>query len=408
MERITKTRVAVTGIGLMTGLGLDAESTWFGLLAGASPIKRFSLFDPTGLPCTFGVELPEGAEALFAERIKKRQRDQMTRGTMIAVAAADQAIADSGLDLGTVSRERLGVVVGATGTGYAPRTAETDQHRILKNMASAPAAWIGLRHKAEGPTFVVSTACSSGAYAMHAGFSLIASGACDVVISGAADSACNYLDVEGFSSIMALASDTADIASASRPFDKERNGFVLAEGGGMLVLESIAHANARSARVYAELSLPGLGSEGYNIISPRPGGAGIALSIRRALDNAGLAPEDIDYINAHGTSTPQNDLCETLAIKDVFGARAKSIPVSSTKSLTGHCLSAAAGVEAAISCLALDRGIIPPTWHLDHPDPELDLDYVPNAPREAALHRVMSNSFGFGGHNAALVFSRPK
>jgi 3-oxoacyl-[acyl-carrier-protein] synthase II len=408
MDETTKARVAVTGVGLLTGLGLDAETTWRGLLAGRSPIKRFSLFDPAGLACPFGVELPAGADALFAERIKKRQRDQMTRGTMLAVVAADQALEAAGLDLSAISRERVAVVVGATGTGYAPRDGGPDQHRILRNMASAPAAWIGLRHKIEGPAFVVSTACSSGAYAMHAAFSLIASGACDVVVSGAADSACNYLDVEGFTALMALATDEAEMETASRPFDKERNGFVLAEGAGILVLESIAHARGRGARALAELSRPGLCSEAYNIISPRPGGAGIALAIRRALANAGLAPDDIDYVNAHGTSTPLNDLCETQAIKEVFGARAKGLPVSSTKSLTGHCLSAAAGVEAAISCLALDRGVIPPTWHLRTPDPELDLDYVPNAPREAELRHVMSSSFGFGGHNGVIVLSRPR
>jgi 3-oxoacyl-[acyl-carrier-protein] synthase II len=405
-ERSSK-RVAVTGLGLMTGLGLDAETTWAGLLAGRSPVKRFSLFDPAGLPCPYGVELPPGADALFAEKIKKRQRDQMTRGTMIAIAAADQALADSGLDLETVPRDRLGVVLGATGTGYSPRTQETDPHRILRNMASAPAAWIGLRHKAEGPAFVVSTACSSGSYAMHAAFSLIASGACDVVISGAADSACNFLDAEGFASLMALATDIEDIATSSRPFDATRNGFVLAEGGGILVLESLDHARRRGARVYAELSLPGLCSEAYNIVSPRPGGGGIARALRAALAGAGLGPEDIDYINAHGTSTPLNDLCETQAIKEVFGDRARSVPVSSTKALTGHCLSAAAGVEAAITCLAVAKGVIPPTWHLTNPDPELDLDYVPNAPRAAEIRHALSNSFGFGGHNAVLVLSRP-
>ena len=188
-------RVAVTGIGLLTGLGLDADSTWKGLLAGISPVKRFTLFDPEGLTCPFGVELPEGAAELFAAKIKKRHRDQMTRGTMIALVAADQAMEDAGLAVGDVPPDRLGVVVGGTGTGYAPRTNEPDPHRILRNMGNAPASWIGLRHKAEGPVFLVSTACSSGAYAMHAAHSLIISGACDVVVTGAADSACNYLDV---------------------------------------------------------------------------------------------------------------------------------------------------------------------------------------------------------------------
>jgi len=400
-------RVAVTGLGLLTGLGLDAESTWRGLLAGKSPVKRFTLFDPEGLACPFGVELPAGAEALFAAKIKKRHRDQMTRGTMIALAAADQAMADAGLGPGDVPPDRLGVVVGGTGTGYAPRSPEPDPHRILRNMGNAPASWIGLRLKAEGPVFLVSTACSSGAYAMHAAHALLASGQCDVVVTGAADSACNYLDVEGFAAIMALSTDVEGMATASRPFDRKRNGFVLAEGGGMLVLESQEHARRRGARIRAELSRPGLTSEAYNIVSPRPDGASIARAMRLAIENAGLGPGDIDYINAHGTSTPLNDLCETQAIKAVFGERAHGIPISSTKSITGHCVSAAAGVEAVIACLALERGVIPPTWNLTEPDPELDLDYVPNAPREHPMRHVMSNSFGFGGHNAALVLSRP-
>jgi 3-oxoacyl-[acyl-carrier-protein] synthase II len=195
--------------------------------------------------------------------------------------------------------------------------------------------------------------------------------------------------------------------TASRPFDRNRSGFVLAEGGGVMVLESLDHARRRGARIRAELSPPGLTSEAYNIVSPRPEGACIARAMRLAIENAGLAPNDIDYINAHGTSTPLNDLCETQAIKAVFGGRAHEIPISSTKSITGHCVSAAAGVEAVIACLALERGVIPPTWNLSDPDPELDLDYVPNAPRERALRNAMSNSFGFGGHNAAIVLSRP-
>jgi 3-oxoacyl-[acyl-carrier-protein] synthase II len=399
-------RVAVTGVGLLTGLGLDAESTWRGLLAGVSPVRRFTLFDPEGLACPFGVELPAGAGELLASKIKKRHRDQMTRGTMIAVVAADQAMADAGLAVGDVPPDRLGVALGGTGTGYAPRSAEPDPHRILRNMGNAPASWIGLRHKAEGPVLLVSTACSSGAYALHAAHHLIASGQCDVVVSGAADSSCNYLDVEGFAAIMALSTDAASMQTASRPFDRNRGGFVLAEGGGVLVLEALDYARRRGARIRAELSPPGLTSEAYNIVSPRPGGELIARAMRLAIGNAGLAPEDIDYINAHGTSTPLNDLCETQAIKAVFGERARRVPISSTKSITGHCVSAAAGVEAAIACLALERGVIPPTWNLRDPDPELDLDYVPDAPRAAALRHVMSNSFGFGGHNSAIVLSR--
>jgi 3-oxoacyl-[acyl-carrier-protein] synthase II len=400
-------RVAITGLGLMTGLGLDLASSWEGLLAGKCPARRFTLFDPAGLPTPFGVELPDGADALFARHVSPRHRRQMTRGTMIAMVASQMALDDAGVEAEGLDRARVGVVVGATGTGYAPRADALDEHRILRNMASAPAAWIGLRGRFEGPSLVVSTACSSGAYALHVAHGLIASGRCDVVVSGAADSSISYLDVRGFSSLMALSEDAARAGAASRPFDRERGGFVLGEGAGMLVLESPGHARRRGARVYAEMPPPGLSTDTYNILSPGPDGASMARAMDLALAAAGIAAGDVGYVNAHGTSTRLNDLYETLAIKKVFGERTR-VPVSSTKSMTGHCLSAAAGIEAVISCLALHHGRIPPTANLAVPDPELGLDFVPNVARRADLAHVMSNSFAFGGHNGVCVFSRPE
>ncbi len=400
-------RVAVTGLGLMTGLGLDVASTWRGLMAGRRTGARFRLFPPEGLKTTFGVELPDGADDLFAQLIKPRSRTQMTRGTRIAVATAHQALADAGLDPAGgdgIDRERVGVVCGGTGTGYAPGP-DPDDHRILRNMASAPAAWISLREKLLGPSLVVSTACSSGAYALHAAHGLIARGECDLVVAGAADSSVNFLDVRGFGALLALAEDGDDPASASRPFDRRRSGFVLGEGGGMLVLEAEESARRRGARMYAMLHSPGLSSEGYNILSPEPDGRGMARTIRRALERAGLAPEAIDYVNAHGTSTPLNDRYETQALKDVFGAHAAALAVSSTKGATGHCLSAAAGVEAVIAVKALALQIVPPTLNLTDPDPELDLDYVPQGPRPRALRHVLSSSFAFGGQNGVCIFS---
>lgn len=401
-----KERVAITGLGLMTGLGLDLETSWQGLIQGTSPIKRLTLFDPAGLPCTFGVELPAGADDIFAAQIKKRKRSQMTRGTMMAVVTARAAIADSGLLDGEVDRGRIGVVLGATGTGYAPRSHDqTDPHRILRNMASAPAAWVSLQEKFQGPSFVVSTACSSGAIALHAAYWLVVSGQCDAVIAGAADSALNYLDVEGFCSLYALSTAEEEMSTASRPFDRTRSGFVMGEGGGILVVESRTHARKRGARFYAEMSCPALTSDGYNIVSPEPEGRSVARAMELAIQNAELTVNDIDYINAHGTSTPHNDRIETLAIKSVFGESAVHIPISSTKSMTGHCLSAAAGVEAVICCKAMVEGLIPPTANLLCPDPELDLDYVPLTARPKELSHVMTNSFGFGGHNGVIVFS---
>jgi 3-oxoacyl-[acyl-carrier-protein] synthase II len=327
---------------------------------------------------------------------------------MIAAVTARMALADAGVETEGLDRARVGVVVGATGTGYAPRTDALDEHRILRNMASAPAAWIGLQGRFEGPTLVVSTACSSGAYALHVAHGLIAGGQCDVVVSGAADSSITFLDVRGFSSLMALSEDAERPAAASRPFDRDRAGFVLGEGGGMLVLESMDRARRRGARVYATMPPPGLSTDTYNMLSPGPDGASMARAMERALRSAGIAAADIDYVNAHGTSTRLNDLYETLAIKKVFGERAARVPVSSTKSMTGHCLSAAAGVEAVVCCLAIHHGRIPPTANLDAPDPELGLDFVPKTARPADLRHVMSNSFAFGGHNGVCVFSRPE
>ena len=398
-------RVAVTGLGLMTGLGLDLESTWQGLISAKRVARQFTLFDPDGLSTTFGVELPSEAEELFQAHIQTRKRKQMTRANMIAVYTTKMAIEDSGLDMEVIDRERIGMVYGATGTGYAPQSLQIDENRILKNMASASAAWNSLINKISGPSFTVTTACSSGAYALHAAFQLIQSNQCDVVIAGAADSALSYLDVQGFCSLHALSERNDDPASASRPFDKNRNGFVMAEGGGILVLESMKFAEKRGANIYCTMSLPGLGSEAYNIMSPAPGGVGMARAMKAALNNAGLSGKEIDYINAHGTSTTLNDLYETLAIKEIFGERAYKLPISSTKSMTGHCLSAAAGVEAVICIKSLIENIIPPTVNLTEPDPDLDLDYVPNTHRGVKLNHIMSNSFAFGGQNGVCIFS---
>lgn len=400
--------VVVTGLGLMTGVGLDLESSWQGLIAGRRVARRYTLFDTAGVDVPVGVELPDGADDLFRAQIKPRSRAQMTRGTMISLVTARMALDDAGLDLDAVDRQRVGVVAGATGTGYVPPPDGPDANRILKNMASAPAAWISLKERALGPSMVVSTACSSGVYALHTAWHLIVSGECDVVVAGAGDSSLNAPDSNGFAALMALADPEDDPAGMSRPFDATRKGFVMGEGGGFLVLESAAHAAARGARVHAVLHRPGLASEGYNIVSPEPGGGGMARTMRLALAAAGLRPDDIGYVNAHGTSTPLNDVYETAAIRDVFGAHATRVPVSSTKGVTGHCLAAAGGVEAVITVLALARGVLPPTVNLAHPDPELGpMDFVADGARPARIDHAMCNSFAFGGQNAVCIFSRP-
>ncbi len=408
--------VAVTGLGLMSGLGLDLESSWQGILAGQRPIRPFTLFDAGGLAVGFGAELPEGAEEIFKANVRKRRRDQMTRGTMLAVSAGGMALADAGLGgKGAVAAAgldpgRVGVVVGTTGTGYVPPPAGgNDQHRILRNMSNSPACWLSLTHKLGGPAFTVSTACSSGVYALASAAALIHSGQCDVVLAGASDSSLNYEDLAGFASLMALSEDLEHAASASRPFDLDRGGFVMGEGGGFLVLERADLARERGATIHALMPTPALTSEAYNIISPAPGGRGMVRTMGLCLELAGLGPEQVGYLNAHGTSTQLNDLYEAQAVHEVFGEGAAALPISSTKGATGHCLAGAAGVEAVLSVLALREGMIPPTVNLERPDPDLgELDLVAGAPRQVELQHVMCNSFAFGGHNGVVIFSLPE
>lgn len=401
-------RIAITGMGLMTGLGLTIEENRRGLAAGLSVTKPFSQFVPQDLSTDFGVELPLQVAELFSSRIKPHPRRQMTRGTMIGILCAEDALLQSALLEMGADRARIGVVCGATGTGYVSASNESDPHRILRNMNNAPAAWISIRNELTGPALSISTACASGAYAFSNAIMLILSGQCDAVVCGSAESIINQLDVGGFGSLMALSNERANYAKASRPFDRNRDGFVMGEGGGMLVLEDWNHAVDRGAPILAETWLPGICSEAYNILSPQPGGKGMVQAMHLALQQANLAPTDIDYVNAHGTGTSLNDLHETLAIKAVFGERAHTLPVSSTKSMTGHTLSGAAGVEAVISILALQDQLIPPTINYTEPDPDLDLDYVPNVARKAILRQVMSNSFAFGGHNGVCIFSLGK
>jgi 3-oxoacyl-[acyl-carrier-protein] synthase II len=401
----TATPVVITGLGLMTGLGINLADSWQGLIAGRSVTSPFRNLDPARLSCPFGVELPPAADELFQTHIKKRKRSQMTRSTQIALLTAEMAINDAQLDLEGLDRTRIGAVMGSTGTAYIPEGAGRDDMRILKNMANSPVSWISLTWKLHGPSFIVGTACSSGVYAMGAAYGLIRSGQCDVVLCGSADSSINAPDIEGFCDLLALADAASEPKAASRPFDARRSGFVIGEGGGILVLESAEHARRRKARVYARMHYPGFYTESYNILSPEPDGKGMARCMRMALQQSGLAPADIDYINAHGTSTSLNDLYETLAIKQVFQESACRIPISSTKSMTGHCLAGAGGIEAVICCKALYEGIIPPTINLTHPDPQLDLDYVPLQARKKELRHVMSNSFAFGGHNGVNIFS---
>ncbi len=401
----TTSKIAVTGLGLMTGLGVNLEKSWRGLVEGTSVTAPFRDENLRELSCPFGVELPPEADELFSQHIKKRKRSQMTRSTQMSLVTAQMALDDSALELDKQDKTRVGVVIGTTGTAYVPSRESDEKMRILKNMSNSSASWISLIHKFNGPSFVIGTACSSGVYAMAAAYGLIISGQCDVVLSGSIDSSINTPDIKGFCELMALADGAADPKKASRPFDAERSGFVIGEGGGILVLESMEHARKRQAKIYGQMHYPGLWSEAYNILSPEPGGRGMTKTMRLALQHSGLQPADIDYVNAHGTSTNLNDFYETQAIKEVFKETALTLPVSSTKSMTGHCLAGAGGVEAVITCKALHENLIPPTINLTSKDPKLNLDYVTSGARPAELRHVMSNSFAFGGHNGVNIFS---
>jgi len=399
--------IMVTGLGLMTGLGLNLNDSWQALIDGQSVTAPYKNVNPAELTCPYGVELADGAEDLFASRIKKRKRSQMTRSTRMALVTAQMAIEDAALDMKSVDRSRVGVIMGTTGTAHIAEEGQPDSMRILKNMSNSPASWISLSEKLYGPSFVMGTTCSSGVYAIGAACGLIYGGLCDVVICGSIDSSINAEDIEGFCNLMALAGPEQEPKTASRPFDRDRSGFVIGEGAGILVLESVNHVKKRRGQVYASTYFPGLYTESYNILSPEPDGKGMAKCMTLALNQSGLAPTDIDYINAHGTSTHLNDLYETMAIKEVFGTHSKHLAVSATKSMTGHCLAGGAGVEAVISCKALFDNIIPPTINLTNPDPKLNLDYVAVQARKKELHHVMSNSFAFGGHNGVNIFSKP-
>lgn len=401
-------RVVVTGLGLISPLGLDMETSWDGLVNGKSGVRQICHFDTSKLKVKIAAQLPEGFEELVGKKVKKRLQKQMTRSVAMNFVTALMAVEDAGLDFSALTPDRCGVIIGASGTDYPSADMasieEYDNARVVKSMSNAFPAWICLHYGLSGPSLTVGTACSSAGYAMGTAHDFISLGLCDVMIVGGAS--CSILPefMTGFGDMMALSERDVLPEYASCPFDQKRDGFVMGEGSGVLILESEQLARKRGARIYAELKRPALLGEAYNIVSPEVGGKGMARCIQTALRQAGLNPQDVDYINAHGTSTPLNDLYETQAIKQVFGDYAYRMPVSSTKSMTGHCLAAAGGVEAVISCLTLDRGVIPPTINLSDPDPELDLDYVPNDAREKSVKTVLSNSFAFGGHNAVVPF----
>ncbi len=406
-------RVVVTGLGLITPLGIGVEPTWKGLCAGQSGIGRITRFDPTGYAAQIAGEVKGFDPAAIIEKKEIKKMDVFIH---YAVGASQMAVDDAGLKVAPEEADRVGVYIGA-GIGGLP--AIEHYHKVLLekgpdrvtpffipmviiNLASGQVA---IRIGARGPNSCAVTACATGNHCIGDALRIIQRGEADVMLAGGTESCIVPLAVAGFSAAKALSTRNDEPAKASRPFDKDRDGFVLGEGAGVLVLEELERARRRGARIYAELVGYGMNSDAYHITAPSENGEGAVRCMELAIKDAKISKDEVGYINAHGTST-MADAIESRAIKQVFGDRAKRIPVSSTKSMTGHLLGAAGGIEAVFSVLAIHRNLLPPTINLDHPDPECDLDYVPWKARPASITVALSNSFGFGGVNACLLFKR--
>ncbi len=413
--RSNQQRVVVTGLGAITPVGNDVEASWASISTGRSGVASITRFDAGDFETQFAAEIkafdPE-------DRLGRKASRRMDRYSQFAVAASLEAQDQAGLRIDEQNGSRVAVLIGTALGGIetleagAATLAQGGPRRLspflvpmmLPNMAAGNVA---IALGAKGSNFAPTSACASAAHAIGEAMQIIRRGDADVVIAGGSEAPVTPLSVGGFNAMGALSRRNDDPAAASRPFDAERDGFVLGEGAGILVLESLEHARSRGANILAELTGYGSTDDANHIVQPAPGGEGAARAMSLALLDANLSPGDIDYMNAHGTSTQLNEKLETAAIKTVFGSHASTLPISSTKSMTGHLLGAAGGVEAVYAVLAILHGCIPPTMNYTTPDPECDLDYVPNQAREATIRHVMSNSLGFGGHNVALIFHAP-
>lgn len=407
-------RVVITGMGAITCLGNSVDKFWTGLKNGKSGIKEISLVSPDGFPCKVSGEVHDFDTAIYMDRKESRR---MARFSQFAVAAAHQAVEDSGLDLENEDLDRVGVLIGS-GSGGLPETDRQAEIRVTRGvnrmspyyipmmLVNMAAANISHTFNLTGYTNTCVTACAAGTQAIGEASEIIRRGGAEVIVTGGTEAGICEIGMGGFSTMRALTTWDGDPSKASRPFDSARDGFAPAEGSGILIMESLQHAKARGAHIYAEIAGWGVSADAYHLVQPHPDGIGAAKAMQRALDSAEVSLDEIDYINAHGTSTPINDKSETIAIKRVFGEKAYNIPISSTKSMVGHSLGASGSLEAIVCITSINDGIIHPTINQDEADPDCDLDYVPNVAREADLDVVMSNSFGFGGQNAALVIKR--
>jgi 3-oxoacyl-[acyl-carrier-protein] synthase II len=407
-------RVVVTGLGAVTPVGLTARETWQALLNGASGIGPITLYDASQHEVKIAGELKNFAAENYVERREVRRLDRFVQ---LAIAAAKEAVADSGIDFTREDTTRCGVILG-TGIGGITEIEEQKERLMTKGpskvspflipklMANAGSGHVSMLFKLRGPNYTVVTACASGAHSLGQALRAIQYGEADVMVAGGTEAAVTPLGMAGFANMGALSKRNAEPKAASRPFDKDRDGFVMGEGAGVVVLEELERARARGARIYAEFTGYGMSGDGYHITAPCEDGDGGIRAMKGAVRDAGLNLEDIDYINAHGTSTPANDRIETLAIKTAFGAHARKLAVSSTKSMTGHTLGAAGGIEFVVSVLSVVESKLHPTINYTTPDPECDLDYVPGAARDREVRHALSNSLGFGGHNATLAVSK--
>lgn len=404
----------VTGLGLITPVGNSVEATWSALLQGRSGVDYIKKFDVEKFPVRFAAEVKDFDPLDY---IEKKEARKMGAFIHYAIAAADEAIKDSGLKITDENAEQTGTYISS---GIGDFWAIEREHSKLLNdgpgrvspffipsaIVNLAAGQVSIRHGAKGPNSATATACSAGAHAIGDSFRIIERGDADIMICGGAESAITPMSVAGFAAMRALSTRNDDPQHASRPFERDRNGFVIGEGAGIVILEELELAKRRGARIYAELVGYGMTADAFHITMPDETGSGAIRVMQKALKDAGVEPVQVDYINAHGTSTPYNDKFETFAIRQTFGDHAYKLAVSSTKSMTGHLLGAAGGIEGVFSVLAIHHKIIPPTINYVNPDPDCDLDYVPNEPREKEVRYALSNSFGFGGTNAALLFKR--
>ncbi|MBW4596627.1 MAG: beta-ketoacyl-ACP synthase II [Brasilonema angustatum HA4187-MV1] len=414
MTDFIRKRVVVTGVGALTPIGNTPAEYWEGLISGRNGIGEITLFDASRHDCRIAGEVKNFDPHEYMER---KEAKRMDRFAQFGVSAASQAVADAQLVINDLNAEQIGVIIGS---GVGGIKVLEDQQTIYLNrgpdrcspfmipmmIANMAAGLTAIHTGAKGPNSCSVTACAAGSNAIGEAFRLIQGGYAQAMICGGCEAAITPLSLAGFASARTLSTRNNDPAHASRPFDKDRDGFVMGEGAGILILEELQHALSRKARIYAEIIGYGMTCDAYHMTSPVPGGEGAARAIQLALKDAGILPEQVSYINAHGTSTPVNDPTETAAMRKALGEYAYKIAVSSTKSMTGHLLGGSGGIEAVATVLAIANDRIPPTINLENPDPECDLDYVPNTSREAKVEVALSNSFGFGGHNVTLAFKK--